>query len=339
MIKYSVLIFFLLVGDLAVFGQSPIVNRGTFCRDSSWCEPGIDGMLPSRWIEAYYEKSTLFAGPNDNTEISNFRRAGFKARMPLLNLPGLKLIGGVAYQQEYMSLASVSLENPGPWSTINMQHINTRSMDLIWMTPFRGKAYGLGRVSAGIHNAKPGIHIYQYRKDMQFSLSQLLVVRPDDTREYGLGMYIRKGQGKMTTYPVFLYNQTFSSRWGIEALLPSYFRVRRNLGPKSALVAQVKATGTAFNMEFAGTAGDENLSVRRSEAILGVSFQQEIIDPLWISLELGIRKPLGLSVFDAQAPRDILARTPLAASTYFNASIYIVPPKKLMQKLSKPRTR
>ena len=91
-------------------------------------------------------------------------------------------------------------------------------------------------------------------------------------------------------------------------------------------------------MEFPGANGTtDNLSVRRSEITAGITFQHEVVDPLWISFELGMRKPLALSVFDPSAPRTTLSRTSISAASYFSTSLFLVPPKKLLKKLMKPR--
>ncbi|MEM0998051.1 MAG: hypothetical protein AAGN35_13260 [Bacteroidota bacterium] len=323
----------LALSPLQLLSQVSLLGQVFLCPDSAHCETGVRGMMPSRWIEVYYEKSTPFAAERGNVGISQFRRSGFRARLPLLAKPGLKMIAGFTYRQEYLGVSDISIESEFPWQDIDRRRFNQRGFELMWLTPFRGQAYMVGRASAAIHNPESNITLQSFRRDGQFSLSQLMVLRPDANRELGLGFYIKRAQGRTSTYPVALYNHTLSRRWGIEALLPSYARLRHNLGPTSAVVLQAKASGGAFNMEFGTPLGQENLSLRRSELIVGLTFQQEIFDPLWIGFEFGVRQPFQLGVFDPNAPRTPLSSTPLSAATYFSTSLFLVPPRKLLRKL------
>ena len=304
-----------------------------FCADSSHCETGVQGMLPSRWIQVSYEKSSPFQADQGLVGISQFRRASAKARIPLLNKPGLKIVGGFSYQQEYIGLSGNASTESFPWQEIDQLRFNNRGMDLVWLHPFRGKAYLAGRVSMNIANEERGFRWRQYSEDIRFTVSQMMVFRPHPGQEFGVGAYVARSQGRTSSYPVIVYNQTFNRNWGIESLLPAYVRVRRNLGSTAALLLNVKASGGSFNFDMETDNGIRDLSLRRAEVIGGLSYQQEIADPLWIGFDLGIRQPLSMNLFDPTAPRTPVASSNLRATTYFNTSLYLVPPSKLIKKM------
>lgn len=314
--------------------QLPLFGQAYFCQDSSHCETGVTGMLPSRWIEFAYEKSSPFQADQGAVTISQFRKASAKGRLPLLSKPGLKIIAGFSYQQEYMGLSSNRSGESFPWENIDQVRLNNRGLDLVFLHPFRGKAYMVARASVNINNEHGGLRFREYKDDLKFSLSQLMVFRPNPGQEIGLGAYIARSQGRTSTYPLMVYNQTFSSRWGIESVLPSYIRVRRNIGSSAAILFNAKVTGGSYNIDIPGINGEvQDLSIRRAELKTGISYQQELFDPLWIGFDLGVRQPLSMNVFDPMAPRTPIASSSLKLSTYFNSSIFLVPPSKLMEKM------
>lgn len=330
-VGFSILLLFL---SSSVVGQLPIFGQAFFCEDSAFCETGVVGMLPSKWIEFSYEKSTPFQADEGAIRISQFRRASAKGRIPLLNKPGFKIVAGFSYQQEYLGLSRNTSEQSFPWHEVDQLRLNNRGLDLVWLHPFHGRAYMVGRISLNINNEQNGFRWREYSDDLKFSVSQMMVFRPHPGQEIGLGAYVSRSQGRTSSYPLMVYNQTFSSRWGIESILPAYVKVRRNIGRKSALLLNVKATGGSFNIDIPDGNNVQDLSLRRAEIKAGLTYQQEIFDPLWIGFDLGVRQPLSMNVFDPVAPRTPIASANLRAATYFNTSLFLVPPEKLIRKMT-----
>ena len=330
-IGFSILLLML---SHRVMAQLPIFGQPMFCQDSSYCETGVTGMLPSKWIEFAYERSTPFQADQGLVRISQFRRASAKGRLPILSKPGLKILAGFSFQQEYFGLTGSKTEAPFPWEEVDQLRLNNRGFDLVFLHPFRGLAYMVGRVSLNINNEHRGLRFREYSEDLKFSVSQMMVFRPNPGQEIGLGAYVARFQGRTSSYPLVVYNQTFNSRWGIESVLPAYARVRRNIGSSAAVSLNVKASGGAYNIDIPdGNSGFQDLSIRRAEIVSSITYQQELFDPLWIGFDLGFRQPLSMNVFDPVAPRTPIASANLKGATYFNTSVYLVPPKKLIKKM------
>lgn len=333
--KFGIPILILLLAH-SVQAQIPILGQPLFCQDSAHCTLGIEGKLPSKWISFNYEKSAPSQADGGEVSISQLRRMGAKVKLPLVNRAGFKMFAGLSYKQDYIGLSRNASEGGFPWESVDQQRFNHRGAELIWMQPFRGHSYLVGRASATISNASKGFHFREDWQDTQFSFTEMMVARPSSDMEIGLGFYVRRSFGRTSTFPLLLLNKNISRNWGVEAVLPSFLQVRRNLGDKAAVVFGAKASGSTVSLANSGN-NPGNLHLRRSEILSNVSYMQEIADPLWIAFELGYRQPISMGVFSSEAPRTAISTSSLGGATYFNTSIFLVPPDRLIEKLSRKR--
>lgn len=134
--------------------------------------------------------------------------------------------------------------------------------------------------------------------------------------------------GQVLHIPAILYNQTFNSKWGIEALLPARLNVRRNFGTTSMLMFGYEIEGNAYHLTPMRT-GETDLFVRRGELKPRITYERQLSGFIWLSAQAGWRYNWRFDAYNTQNPvkneKATFANT-LGNPLYFNVSINLVSP-------------
>lgn len=342
---YAFVLLILSSVALPASGQTLLSSLGlNLCKDSLYCPTGVVQMGKAKGIEFNYERLTPFGirlTPNNGGvqeqfgRITRNRRLGAKLKLPVCNLPGFKAAIGFSYFQEYFRFGSYGSAETGLFSSLDQRSLKRTSAQLYLVKPFRGNVYLGGRFSVGVNGDYERLRFSANKHNLQFSGSLVLVQRPDRWTERGLGVAYSWSLGRPGLYPVFIYNKTFNRNWGIEAVLPAKFNIRRNLGPGSIMYLGARVDGGAYHLHLDAPtfAGRENLQLRKSEIRGGFSYHQEIVDPIWINFNLGFRRNINLTLVEGgNRSRDAIMNGRLRDALYFDVGFYVVPPKKFYEK-------
>ena len=77
----------------------------------------------------------------------------------------------------------------------------------------------------------------------------------------------------------------------------------------------------------------EDLTIRKLDLQWNLSFERDIHDWLWFGLEAGYNKNLLYTIVDrGEATRNALVRLRPRDAAYMKASIFIVPPRRFLNK-------
>ena len=170
---------------------------------------------------------------------------------------------------------------------------------------------------------------------MKASFSALYGIKASSTKSFGFGFSVGYNFGTPSIYPLIAYNKTFNNKWGLESLLPSHIKLRRNFDDKNILYVGTELHGNSFNLFFNDSTLN-NISnkvyLQQSEIRFFGTYEKELYDFLWLGLSAGVRENIEFTLSSKNNfKNDAFVSNNLGSSLYFNASIFIVVPKKYIQ--------
>ncbi|MFP4096855.1 MAG: DUF6268 family outer membrane beta-barrel protein [Cyclobacteriaceae bacterium] len=138
--------------------------------------------------------------------------------------------------------------------------------------------------------------------------------KPSERKMWGLGVSRTYLGGALNYLPVFYYQySTADGRWGIDALLPSRFNMKRNFSKQSILSLGFNFQGNTYRLnELVTENGNEMLEpeLRRSELRFRAIFDQAITPNLWFSVQGGLRYNWEYNVDDGEFFRSLFSEDP-----------------------------
>ncbi len=317
------------------WSQESIVN----CTDSAFCIPSVVGLPRSKGVEIKREivrdygirsNSDQRYG-NANAEVLRNRRWSFKLRLPVVVKDNIKIAAGIRYFVEEFNFENS--ENIDYTFYQNLENKSLKSLrgDVFIMKPTRGNKYYLLRVSAGL-NGDYTIDDQPTADFLRFSVAPLLGWKKNDYVSYAVGLAYSYNFGRRTLVPVFAYNKTFNSQWGLESVLPAEAKIRYNtLNQKNYMYLKAELNGANYGVRL----GDENNELTyldKSEVRFLISWEREIHDWLWFSIESGFRSNIDFDLSDsATIDSNQLINNDLNLAFTYGFSLFLVPPRKFLK--------
>lgn len=113
--------------------------------------------------------------------------------------------------------------------------------------------------------------------------------RPNDRKQWGVGMSRTYRVGAMNYIPVVMYNYTAANRkWGTEILFPARAHCRRTFSARSLLLTGYELEGQSYRIQGLSTAAN-SFEVRRGELRLRAEYQRQLKGFIWLSMQAGYR--------------------------------------------------
>lgn len=314
--------------------------------EGEYCNPRVTGMPRPNGVSLSYERITdyrLFSKSNvdylgDGDGAVNYnRRIRFKFKVPVINKDRFKMTYGFQYAHEEFRFKDPENLNYSLYKSLEDKSLKTLGSDFYFLFPQKNKTFFAVQVNLNLGGD-------YYRRDV--GLAQFLKVsagplwgkKPNDNLMYGFGFAYSYTFGDPSISPLFAYYQTFSPKWGIEALFPLEAKLRYTMSDGSIWYLGAETRGASYNVHLDDPAlADKNtLELRHSEIKFLLSLDQEIHDFFWVSLQAGYRYNLNFNLAESnrnRKPTNFFQREYIVESTledafYFNLSLNIKPPKK-----------
>jgi hypothetical protein len=329
--------------------DSGATDRQTFAN------PSVLGMGPSKGLIVRYERMPRFGvsssaqvqGLNDfSTEATKNARLSIKGYIPAWNRPHLKVIVGLSYEREEFQFAKLpttyelydNIENKGLKSTA-VQVAVIRPVDAVhwYLARVKGELsgdYTSDQLTKSDYSRFSAEAIYGWKRSPNFS--------------WGVGFQYGYTFGRLSIYPAVIYNRTFNSRWGIEALAPARVTLRYNANDNSIFYAGYTVDGYNYIVKLNrapltrknadGTpdlskAALSTLELRETEVKFRLRWEREIFSFLWMGAEAGYRYNYAFDAFDrTNADREKIIDSRLNGAPYASLELFITPPRKLLEK-------
>lgn len=354
------LIFLLIFSSHFLYSQE---DTSTVLLDTDarvYCNPKLEGMGPSKGIVLSYYRSfaqdiqseSLYPPLNNaSADIRRNNKLNFKLRLPVWNKPSFKILLGFEYEyQEYV------FENHDPsyelYRNLQQKHLKTIGGNINVLKSLDETHYLVFQVKGDLN----GDYSTEQLPTIDFlkaSFSALYGIKKCPTKTHGYGLYYNYTFGRQMLLPAFLYNNTLNKRWGVELLLPASAKVRYNFNYNTLLYVGAEVDGANYNlvMDNPPLSDISNLQLQKSAIRFTLEFNREIHDWLWFGVSGGLSQPISFNLtegnnravkFDFERGlnlrrRDPIIRNRLSTVPFMEASIFIVPPRKLENKILNAR--
>lgn len=335
-IKYFLGIGIFILMCYPSFGQKDSARK--------FCNPSLEGMARSKGFSILYERvlDSRITATSADSSIGNgsaiIRRNNkfdFKLRLPVWNRPGLKVILGFRYFFEEFNFESPQGLEYALYQNLEDKNLKSIGGNLNILKPLTEIHYLIFRFNADL-NGDYRAEEFPKSSFLKYSVAAIYGWKRCPTRTAGFGIYYSYTFGRRSIYPVIVYANTFNKRWGIEALLPASLKLRRNFSEKTLLYLGYEIEGNSYHIKMNDPplSNYPSLELRRSNIRFTLDFEQEIHDWLWFGITGGLRQPISLNLAEEAGMRgDNIITNELSAAPFFNASIFIVPPRTLENKL------
>lgn len=328
-------------------------TAGPVGQDQEFATPSVVGMGPSKGLVFHYERMPRF-GATSSAQVVGLgdfaadaqknARLIIKGYIPMLNHPHLKLLLGINYEREEFKFSRRptgyelydNIENKG-LKTLGAQLAVIRPVNEVNWYIFRFKGELSGDYTSSELNVRDYLRVsseflYGWKRSPSFS--------------WGVGVQLGYTFGRFSPYPAVLYNRTFNSRWGLEAIFPARVTVRYNVSPKSLLYAGYTVDGFNYIIRLRqplqrkladGSIDPERvalqtLELRETEVKFRGRWERELHDYLWLGAELGYRYNYAFDAFDrTNADREKIIDSKLRGAPYAALELFIVPTQGLLR--------
>jgi hypothetical protein len=307
--------------------------------ESLFCTPRVTGAQKPKGVIFKYElipkynitstsKNSFY--DNASSGISRNGRTDFKIKIPVLNRPGLAIVGGLRYFQEQIHFTSPTYADYPVYVALEDRSLKSMGAQLYLIKPTKKSTYYLFRGSADLNGdfTQKGIPLRDF---MKVSISTMYGWKRNDNLSYAFGLAYGYSFGRASIYPLFSYNRNFSSAWGIESLLPTNIKLRYSKNEKSFWYVGAALDGASYRLsnKIVGLEETSRPHLHRSELKLGMEMERELHDWLWISFELGFRQNLQFNLTNSgRRNGDVLINNKLSGAPYIGVGLFMVPPKK-----------
>ncbi len=318
---------------LCSHAQSTMIN----CMDSTFCIPGVEGLprtkgivITRELIKDYAINSQVNTGQSADAEIRRNRRWTFKLRAPIMLKENLKIAGGIKYFVEEHNFEEPESLNNDFYKNLEDRPLRSIRADIFIMKPTRNNKYFILRLSGALNGDFKGIDLgSDYFK---FSIAPLIGWKRSQYLSYAVGVAYSEIFGRRSVYPVFSYNHTFSPHWGVESVLPAELKLRYNsLNKKNFFYFKSELNGSNYTLNFFDNR-DEPVFLEKSEVRFLLTWEREIYDFLWFSIEAGFRKNINFDLSEnARINAETIVDNRLNEAVVGNISLFVVPPRKFLK--------
>ncbi len=262
-----------------------------------YCKPGVDNQSRSRGIDVEYQlNSTQFYGNTDEFTFQSPRsklkyssELEIKAKVPILNRPGLKLLIGYNYTQEKYSFDEIGIDYSLAFDLLNNNLLKSNAFSIYFSKSLNEKNYLAFRARLLYNGNYDGLVKFRSRY-AYYNFIGFLGTKVNDNFEWGIGVsYGSNVDGDDQVIPLFLFNKNFSQKWGIEAVLPSFIFFRNNINSSAMMFygVEIKGQNYAFDLPNTITPDEHYFIFDHSKVQLVTNLEYKLREWVWLNVKVG----------------------------------------------------
>jgi len=321
-------------------------------QDQEFATPSVVNQGPTKGIVFHYERMPTFRVrstaqvanlPNYSADAEKNARLVIKGYIPMLNHPHLKLILGINYEREEFEFKNTPT-NYELYDNIEDKGLKTLGAQLAVIRPVNAVNWYIFRVKGELSGdyTSNELNVSDY---LRVSSEFLYGWKRSPTFSWGIGAQLGYTFGRQSIYPAVLYNRTFNSHWGIEALFPARVTARYNASPRSIFTAGYSVDGFNYivklNTPLVRRTSDgtpqpnikplRTLELRETEVKFRGRWERELYDFIWLGAEAGYRYNYAFDAFDrTNNDRQKIIDSQFDWAPYASLELFIVPTKGLL---------
>lgn len=294
--------------DFSMYDQVDFADQSA----RRFCSPKIEGLSPAKLISIGYDYqggyglgAGAFSNKTDdiwwapdsvNVLNSSGLRLGFN--IPVVSRTNLVWQMGANYWEQRYAMEGLNGEqanSPHPLiQSLQENGLRTLGVNTTLFKPLDDRRFLLFQGSADLNGdfSLPGLMPLKYLK---YSAALIYGIRPNEKKQWGLGIARTYRVGELNYIPVFLFNWTDqSNKWGSEILFPARAHVRYTLNPRNMLFGGFELEGQSYrlwdgpSLMSYNLRGDD-LEIRRGEIRLRAMYEFSLKDFVWMSIQAGYR--------------------------------------------------
>jgi hypothetical protein len=306
----------------------------------------VTGKSPDKLISIGYDfqgnyemDADAFGSFNSSSQgINATHGLRFSANVPVIAKNNIVIQAGLEYSNsKYDFVKSNELTHP-LHQTLSDNGLNSIDASVTIYKPVNETSFFLTRLAGGM-NGDYRLGEFQPMKYNRYSAALLWGKKPNERKQWALGISQTYRAGELNYLPIIMYNWTSTNRkWGVESLLPARGDVRYNFSPRSILFLGFDLEGFSYRI------GNKNelevpfndLEIRRSELRFRFKYERQLIGFIWMSAAVGYRHNYSFNVDRVENGKDfyrgffgdqkyVMANN-LTNPLFFNLSINLVSP-------------
>ncbi len=322
----------------AILAQESVIA----CTDSTFCVPSVFGMTRAKAIIIKQERVLNYSITsnggdsgfgNGEDEVKFNKRWQAKLRFPLLLKPGIKLAMGLEYYKEEYHFEGYPNNDYPFYRSLEDKPLRSIGATFYMVKPWLGNRYFMIRLGAKF-NSDRDIGDLLNSDFLRVSVAPLIGWKKNPYTSYAVGFAYSYDFGRQSIYPVLSYNHTFSNRLGLESILPLEAKLRYTISERNLLYATTRFHGANYSIQLndPNFPEGEDYILRKSEVRFLVTYEREIHDWLWFSIETGLRSNISFKLMDSpDRNANTLIDNKFNSALLVNVSIFVVPPRKFLK--------
>jgi hypothetical protein len=308
-----------------------------------YANPSVVGMPTGKGVELRGEYITPFhvsttshieGMRNANGYVRKNERMEAKLRFPVVNTPKFKAVLGGSYSKEEFYFDKDNNPSYPLYQSLEDKSLKITGATLYLLKSMNEKHFWAVRAAWRLQGDfnKLESPMSDFAK---YTVAVMYGTVKNSRTVWAPGLHYSDNFGSRGIFPVFMYNRTFNTRWGIESTLPVEVKLRRNFSDNSYGYIKAEAYGAKYNIRLNSPLYPRpSVFLEQSEARLTVSFEQRLFWWVWVNIEGGARYNITSAVtlkdriFDYD---QILQRNEFGTAGIVMGSIFIRPSKKTLQ--------
>ena len=288
------------------YGAVELVDGG---KTKTYANSRIVGTAPQRFVSVgwdvqgpydmtfspigSYPEATEFAANQLATGRAQYT-GGFRlnANIPVISRNNLVWQMGATYWDTRYNITDIAGDSTASGkdvlNALNQNGLRTGGINTTIYKPLGEYSFVLVQASVDMS----GDYGLGLQNEVRTSVAALWGKRPNDRKQWAVGLSRTYRVGAMNYIPVFLYNWTAPNRkWGIEALLPARGAVRYNIDRKSLIMAGFELEGQSYRLNGLSMLRSDpgSLEIRRGELRPRLEYMRQLTGYFWLGVQAGYR--------------------------------------------------
>lgn len=288
------------------YGAVELVDGG---KTKTYANSRIVGTAPQRFVSVgwdvqgpydmtfspigSYPEATEFAANQLATGRAQYT-GGFRlnANIPVISRNNLVWQMGATYWDTRYNITDIAGDSTASGkdvlNALNQNGLRTGGINTTIYKPLGEYSFVLVQASVDMS----GDYGLSLQNEVRTSVAALWGKRPNDRKQWAVGLSRTYRVGAMNYIPVFLYNWTAPNRkWGIEALLPARGAVRYNIDRKSLIMAGFELEGQSYRLNGLSMLRSDpgSLEIRRGELRPRLEYMRQLTGYFWLGVQAGYR--------------------------------------------------
>ena len=294
--------------DFSMYDQVDFADQSA----RRYCSPKIEGLSPAKLISIGYDyqggyglgagaftnKASDYSWTPDSVNVLNSRGLRLGFNIPVVSRTNLVWQMGANYWEQRYAIEGLNREpinSPHPLiQSLQQNGLRTLGVNTTLFKPLDDRRFLLFQGSADLNGdfSLPGLMPLKYLK---YSAALIYGIRPNEKKQWGLGIARTYRVGELNYIPVFLFNWTDrSNKWGSEILFPARAHVRYTFNPRNMLFGGFELEGQSYRLWdspslMSYNLRGEDLEIRRGEIRLRAMYEFSLKDFVWMSVQAGYR--------------------------------------------------